>query len=407
MVMSKCTSGTITIEAVIAFGIFMLSIGSIVLIPFGSERLFIESETALATLNARDAIAPPNPSSLPGNALCSTLATDNRALAVRGSLTVSSLQRGTGIGVRGRYVYLSTDSTIASDPDLFVVDVSNPDAPWIAATLDTGPGIAAIALADNYLYAANTSRTGQLQIISIQNPSHPNFISQMRMPSVTGTGAQGVGTAIAIKNRIVFVGLSKTATGPELHIIDASDPSHPLALSSVPAGTKINAIGIHGTRAYIATPTSDQLRVIDVSDARHPILSTTFRPNDSASNNGQSVALAGSVAYFGRNASATASASSSQLFLLDTQSSSTLPEQASVSINASVFAIAEHTGRLLLGTNNAARSLQLWGTASSSEPLLLSSIALAAPPRAIACDDDFIYLALDSNRAFSIISLNP
>ncbi len=90
----------------------------------------------------------------------------------------------TDIKVKGKYLYLSTNSSKASDLDLYIYDISDFDHLILVSSLNTGPGISSMQIVGNYIYLANKSINAQLQVIDATDLSHLKLISSIKLPGI-------------------------------------------------------------------------------------------------------------------------------------------------------------------------------------------------------------------------------
>lgn len=174
-----------------------------------------------------------------------------------------------------RVVVLVGTSTQVSDPDLFLVDVTNSAAPILLSSLQTGNGLFAIDVAGSFAYVVQNSSTLQLQVINISNPSSPVLASSRSLPSATGSFPEGR-SVFVFRNR-VYVGTYETA-GSEFYIFDMNSPTNPVFLGSKAVNHSVRNIivreeiinGVQRLLAYIASSANaTELQVLDVTDAAH------------------------------------------------------------------------------------------------------------------------------------------
>lgn len=215
-----------------------------------------------------------------------------------------------------------------NDGTFFILDIADPSIkPVFLDELDNNPnvseGLNDVAVdGDHYAYVANayganfttcvnTDGTnlgcGQLQVIDI-GVSPPVVVFSYKIPGVTGSAGQGIGTRVFYKDGIVYLGLAK-ATGSEFHTIDVggggtpgASPLNPLHLGEYEINNGVNAIQVRSHYAYIASPNDEELKILDVSDPTFPTLVGGFdAPGGGGNNgNGKSILLVGNTLYLGR-----------------------------------------------------------------------------------------------------------
>src|SRR5207247_1229134 len=136
----------------------------------------------------------------------------------------------------------------------------------------------------------------QLEIIDVSSSTNPFVVSSTTLPGVSGLGA--VGNSIIYYNGKVYIG-TKSATGPEFHVMDVSSTSSPSELGSFEVGADINAISLSVNTAYLATASDTaELLVLDVSNQSSIKKLGTF--DASVSYDGESLSLDGTALYLVR-----------------------------------------------------------------------------------------------------------
>ncbi len=235
---------------------------------------------------------------------------------------------------------------IKTSPTFFVFALLGTATPTLVSSLDnavsTTAGIAKFAIFKNYAYLASLraisslSDFGQLQIVDTSDYSSPKIITNFRIPGVTGTSGQGVGSSIAYQNGYVYIGLTKTGSGPEFNIIDVKDAQNPKLVGSLAIGNTVNAVLVKGDLAYLAHPTDstslplEQLTVVDVSDPANPKRVGGFHAPDNQGN-GKSLFIEGANLYLGRTVTTTVNP---ELYILGINNSVVSSKKISSSVNA-------------------------------------------------------------------------
>ncbi|MCI0542709.1 prepilin-type N-terminal cleavage/methylation domain-containing protein [bacterium] len=194
--------------------------------------------------------------------------------------------------------------TVTYIKQFYILNITNPAAPALIAGLPNNSGIAtgfrAVAVDGHYAYLATHAgpATGQLQILDISG-TIPSLVATYQVPGVSGVGGQGLGASIFYSDGYVYLGLTKTASGPEFNIIDVRNPLSPTLAGSYPIGNGINAIHVANTYAYLATPNTQELTTLDVENPASPAAVGGYNAPD-AVGNGKSFALVGNTTYLGR-----------------------------------------------------------------------------------------------------------
>ncbi len=218
-----------------------------------------------------------------------------------------------GIDVyKGKMFVTLSNSASTTYPTFFIFDISNENlSPSLISSLDndssTKLGLNAVAATDKYAYVTNTKQSnfatcnasicGQLQVIDVSvNP--PVVKKTFKIPGVTGTAGQAIGKSILYHNGLIYLGLTKTLSGPEFNIIDVTDPLNPVYKGGFSVGNAVNSIALKDNTAYIATPNSENLTILDVGTSSAPYRIGGYSP--AGGSNGKSLSLVGNKLYLGR-----------------------------------------------------------------------------------------------------------
>lgn len=143
---------------------------------------------------------------------------------------------------------------------LFIVDLHNPEAPDLVASLEIEPFVNNIAVSGNRAYL--TTQGGHLLIVDISTPTDPQVIGSY----TTGGNALDV----VVKDGVAFVA-SGTAG---LVILDVTDPTQPVFISQQqfeewePQASVID-ITLADDLAYVSVSGLAQV-ILDVSNSRQP-----------------------------------------------------------------------------------------------------------------------------------------
>lgn len=309
---------------------------------------------------------------------------------------------------KGKLYAAVSDSASVNAPTIFVFDLINPLAPSLLALIDNTStiktGISDIRAAGKYLYAAKAlgPSSGQLQIFDISGALPVQVGADFKVPGVTGVGAQAIGKSIFYKDGYVYLGLAKTATGPEFNIIDVHNPASPVFVGGFAVGNGVNAIFVKAGHAFLATPNSEELIILDVSNPYHLSQIGVFDAPDSVGN-GKSFYFVGNSLYFGR----TVTASNPEFYILNITDPAAVLPLGSQEISDSINGLITRDYLSFLLTNS---QLQIWrtdnvsGIVSYAAPLALPS---GGTGNSLDCEGNYLYTgSIDSsNRAYlSVIS---
>ncbi len=228
----------------------------------GNRNLNIQLSTLLTNASGVDTAGP---------STCSSVLTGEWSNAQTTSISVADSVGGnpvTGVDARDGKLYVTTANLQgAAANDFYIYDISqNPKNPTLIKAINTGSGLKGVAVAEDYAYVANTSRTAQLQVIDIHNANNPTVIANYKLTNVTGTGSQALGNTIFYANKKVYLGLTAAATGPEFNVINVSNPNVPVRIGSYDIGQTVNSIFVKNTFAYVASADTEELKVLDISN---------------------------------------------------------------------------------------------------------------------------------------------
>ncbi len=180
------------------------------------------------------------------------------------SLNLSGNSGGTQVVTSGNYAYIIRNS---GNPNLSVVDISNPAIPSQVASLNLSNGPRNIFLSGNYLYIASTSNTQELQIINITTPTAPTQAGSYNAPGNDDyLGVYVVGTTAYIARNVA-------GGQAEFVILNVSNPASITQVGILELGIRPTEVWVSGNYAYLSTYSDTQeLMVIDISTPAAPSL---------------------------------------------------------------------------------------------------------------------------------------
>lgn len=179
---------------------------------------------------------------------------------------------GFGLWVSGQYAYVISYVGVNSLSTLVVVDISNPAAPAIVGSTDTGtPGVnvADIKVVGNYAYVAGQS-VGQsyILIFDISNPASPYLLSSLP----AAHSPQGLDVEGSYWYQTIYDVIPPYNNYTTLNIYNISNPSS-LSLAGTAALSATchpQDVTVEGTTAYVACYTDSSVAVVDVSNPASP-----------------------------------------------------------------------------------------------------------------------------------------
>lgn len=307
----------------------------------------------------------------------------------------------TDIEVRDDIVYISTDSSHASDPDLFVVDIHAPRDPFLISGLNTGPGLASIAVAGTHVYGVATSRVSQLHIVDMSDMTHPFIQTHYRLPLPEASSTPPLGSAISYDRGMIYLGTEKWE-GEEFSRIDVSDPLHPLYRGGVAIDTKVNDIVVRGDRAYVATSDQFSLRSIDLSDPSHLHIVDSFDASGWQRQEGKSLAYFEDMLNLGRTSGGFNIRQDHELFSWASATGTIDSPQASVDISGGVYGVIRDRSRLIVATRQLGAEIQIYEHRLATTTM--ASVSLPVPPQSMTCDGSNIYVLAMNSPVLYILS---
>ncbi|MBU6231040.1 hypothetical protein KGP36_00075 [Patescibacteria group bacterium] len=375
--------------------------------PYGNDRVETDYRDSSSPLSFKRVYGlRDDPMSAAGTPLCAVSfghgsgpADASPLEAVRIALPADPLLPLTDLEVRDGIAYVSADSASASDPDLMVFDIkSGSDVPGdkssgrnaiLLSSIDTGPGISAIAIAGKRVYAAAPSAVGQLQVIRLDGLQAPILERRMKLPLPFATATPALGSSIAYSGGRIYLGTEKWS-GDEFAVIDASDPAAPAKIGGFETGGKVNGIAIDGNEAYLASADQSELRVLDLSDPAVPRLEAVFSPSGWQRQEGKALSVFEGSLSFGRTSGGYDVAGDHEAFIWATASPALPSLPRSVNIPGGVYAMIMDRSRIFLATRQPDQELQAFSR--DLEPIPSSSMALPVAPQTMACDGDKLYI---------------
>lgn len=350
-------------------------------------------------------------------------------------------------------LYVTVGNTLyPKDPTFFIFDIAtlktNPTAALLGK-LDNAPttatGLFSLHVAEGtttgsmYAYVANENPSNwgtcsvgpncaQLQIMNASDPAHLTLASttNFKIPNtgvnaVTGSAGQGTGNSIFYKDGLIYLGLTKTGSGPEFNIIDVHNPALPSRVGSYTLGATIYSVTVVGDLAYLATKdNSKELVVLNVSNPTNPTLASSYNASGAAGFGfGQTLYTIGDSLYFGR----TYVNGAPELYVLDASSSkTTIPDPPlgtfDVGVSASPYTIyglvvRDYLAFVAGGSPSAGGKLRIFNVRNPanitewSTPFSLPNNSIGY---ALDCEGNDLFVSSDdsSNQGYlSVITSSP
>lgn len=329
----------------------------------------------------------------------------------------------TAVVAYNKKLYVTASNTHGHNDDLYIFSLANPTLPVPLGSIDantTTPGQNGLAIASTttavYAFVANANPSNwstcsvgpscaQVQVVDVTNAVSPAVVANIKIPSasaplVLGSGGQAIGNAVTYKNGYLYIGLTKTSSGPEFSIYDVGggtgSPRTPIYKGSYAVGRGINNILVSNGFAYLATSDSNrELLVLDVHNPSAPNAVGLFNAPGSANfGAGYSLALVGRTLYFGRNYVSNAP----EFYMLDASNpATTLPVLTSLDVGTP--ADPESINGLVVRDNLlymiATQFLKIYTMQNSTTLTLIRSFDLSSSGgvgAASGCEGNYVYI---------------
>lgn len=170
---------------------------------------------------------------------------------------------------------------------LEVIDIQDPESPYVVGTLEPPCIITSVAVADDFAYLGGTN-SGAVLVVDVQDPANP---------AVVGSVSTGGVWDVALSGGYAYA----TASEAGLVVIDIADPQNPIVVGSVPTPDWPITVDVAGSAAYILDY-SGGFVIADVSDPTSPRIVGHLSVSDiGLSELGifNDLAVSGTFVYFG------------------------------------------------------------------------------------------------------------
>lgn len=296
------------------------------------------------------------------------------------SLPLSGSNTVTDMVVRHNLLYISTDSTVASDPDIFIFNISNPDNVLLLTSLNTGPGLSSLDVIDDVIYAAAASTQSQMHIIAVHTPTAVSLISKYTLPPPYATATLPFASSIKMFGQYALLGTEKWG-GSEFIVVDMSSVTDPQIVYEYEVGSKVRDIEVNGNSVYVSTSAQEQLLLFAFSNSESetdglPYFVDSFSPSGWTRQEGNRVDVFEDMTLFGRTSGGFDIAKDHELFswALDVGGFGSVDH--SLNIKGGVYGILADKDFVYIGTREYGRELQLYDRTLSATTSLSISLPL-------------------------------
>jgi Tfp pilus assembly protein PilV len=341
----------------------------------------------------------------------------------------------TGIDAFKKMVYLSSNAS----PGLRIFNATNGATPVLISYnngFDAGSGLNDVDIASStgrlYAYVAadnsvsdksckktNKAFNNQFQVIDVTDPHNPATTNaqMLTLKNVDKCGSFPAGYRVYYFKDRAYITTRETA-GPEFHIIDVSDPTHPSELGQgYEANRTINDFvvteqvykGVKSRIAYLAADASNgELTVLNVTDPENISEITSASQALAGTQNGESVYLLGYRLYFGRQSSA-----GDDLYVFDTShiadATANLPIIGHQDIGSDVLGVRVAGNFAFLATSKTSNEFQVWSLDfSNPSNIAITNLAKFNFPNIIQngleADGAAVYATSQGNDSLRVIA---
>ncbi len=312
----------------------------------------------------------------------------------------------TSITVLGNYILMGTNSSSTTLPD-FIVMKKQPSGAgstgepvlYVVATLDTGPGVADMAVTGTAAYVADTSANYQATALSLADPEHPAILRKFVIPGAN-SATSPIAKRLITYGPFLILGTEKS-TLPEVAVFNSVTGAF---VASINTEFGINRLFAAHQKFFVLGPSNPELDVYNTSSTPSGGLSLLYAGSYDApggSGNGRSIDIFGNTLVFGR------SKGGNELELLsfsaiDTAGAGQWNATASLKLSASIDNVIADKEQVFVFTSDPLRELMIFKPELNSEGFTnlrkIADVDLPARTASAVCDGPVLYVALQSNE---------
>jgi hypothetical protein len=189
-----------------------------------------------------------------------------------------------GIAVSGNYAYVAYQGLLTGQPPtpdmstggFTVINITNPGGPTFAGNIDNNSlaghnyldHATSVAISGHYAYVT-AFYDARLTVIDISNPAAPSIVASLRDPTNMPWP-----NAVAISGNYAYVASQAGALGNQLAIVNIANPAAPAIAGSFSNPLLNNAynVQVRGGFAYVIAEATSTMEAIDVSNPGSPRL---------------------------------------------------------------------------------------------------------------------------------------
>lgn len=162
----------------------------------------------------------------------------------------------------GSDIYAVTVRNSSVNPELFIVDITDPASLVTVGSLELGADGNDVAISGTTVVVATNSNSAELMVVDISTVTAPTLVGSLDLAGNTDA------KSITASGSTAFLG--RLASGdPEIYSISIATPAAPSLLSSLDLSGDATSLGLaqNDSLLYVSTTSNtDELQVISVSD---------------------------------------------------------------------------------------------------------------------------------------------
>ncbi len=277
----------------------------------------------------------------------------------------------------GSNTYALVVRDTSAQPELSVVDVSNPASIIEVGAVELSAAANSVAVVGNYAAIASANNTAELQVVDLSSPSAPVLVGSLNLTSNTdAVSIAGTGTT-------VFLGRNFGAD-PEIYAISIATPSAPSTLSTLNLAESATNLALAQANQYlyVTTPNNSlELAIVDMSNSSSIALLGSY--NGSGNADGTGVAAFSTTAALGRSDGAF------EIIDVSTPSAPTLISSA-LDVGNQINDLAMGVGDIyvMVASETTGTPTMIVDISDPTTPTLLGSVAMAGNTTGIIWDYD-------------------
>ena len=274
--------------------------------------------------------------------------------------------------------------------DFFIYDTTGPENPLPLGSVDLAADGFAVVVSGNFAYVATSNNNRELTVINISNPNAP-FLAGTHFNAPTSSDGRAV--ALSGTRAYLVTDTNTSGAGYEFYSINIASPLTPSQIGGMNLGASARDIFVSSNFAYIAsTANAQELQIVNVSNPSLPTLAGSY--NTPSGSDGQSIYLIGSTAYLTTN----------RLNILNVSNPSSISLLGFYSAPGTQFGVFAAANFAFLANSQNNSQFKVINVGNPASPSLFGSTNLGDTGFGVFVLGNYAYLATASNSAeFQIV----